>query len=267
MTKILYIAGSGRSGSTLLSLLLSQHPSVVNLGQIRDLYFSAARDVRCSCGEGLNRCAFWGGLVKSGGSNLGRRLPQLAQEEIVRTYQSALRQARSDWVVDSSKSADLCEILEQTGFDVFAVNLVRDPQAVSASWSKSLARDRLKMRMRNWQSRQKRLQSSRRLRVKLLLYEDLCARPQQALAEVQNWAGIPVDLSMFTGQVTARIDWTSQHLFPPTNAEVLAQRASKITVKTATNWTNPKFADARLIAQRTCFPFAAQYGYQEMAAP
>ena len=35
--KVIAICGSGRSGSTLLSLLLSQDTSVFNLGQMRHL--------------------------------------------------------------------------------------------------------------------------------------------------------------------------------------------------------------------------------------
>ena len=36
--KVIAISGSGRSGSTLLSLLLSQDNSVFNLGQMRHLW-------------------------------------------------------------------------------------------------------------------------------------------------------------------------------------------------------------------------------------
>ena len=42
--KIIAICGSGRSGSTLLSLLLSQDRSVFNLGQLRHLWRAFERD-------------------------------------------------------------------------------------------------------------------------------------------------------------------------------------------------------------------------------
>jgi hypothetical protein len=62
--KIVAISGSGRTGSTLLSLLLSQHKTIFNLGQLRDLWAAWAADAPCSCGQPLRQCAVYSAVVR-----------------------------------------------------------------------------------------------------------------------------------------------------------------------------------------------------------
>jgi hypothetical protein len=58
--ELIYIAGSGRSGSTLLDLLLNQHSKVCSLGEIHLLnYFFNNQHEPCSCGERISKCKFW----------------------------------------------------------------------------------------------------------------------------------------------------------------------------------------------------------------
>jgi hypothetical protein len=55
-----YIAGSGRSGSTLLERALGEIPGFVNVGELVDLYRrTAAHDERCGCGKAFADCTFW----------------------------------------------------------------------------------------------------------------------------------------------------------------------------------------------------------------
>ena len=56
----LYIGGAGRSGSTLLDLLLGAHPLVQSLGEVHRLN-SYARDEHdpCTCGKRVLECPFW----------------------------------------------------------------------------------------------------------------------------------------------------------------------------------------------------------------
>lgn len=58
--RVLYIAGSGRSGSTVLSTILGNDPEVVNLGELERLPDDGWRKNRyCSCGERAGECPFW----------------------------------------------------------------------------------------------------------------------------------------------------------------------------------------------------------------
>ena len=57
---VVYIAGSGRSGSTLLERALGEIPGFVNVGELIDLYRRTAADgERCGCGEPFAQCPFW----------------------------------------------------------------------------------------------------------------------------------------------------------------------------------------------------------------
>jgi hypothetical protein len=62
---VLFIGGHGRSGSTLLSRLLGQHPSAVSVGE---LTFIANRGWQsnhlCSCGTSFRKCDFWSAVVE-----------------------------------------------------------------------------------------------------------------------------------------------------------------------------------------------------------
>ena len=62
MTDIVYIAGSGHSGSTLLDRMLGQHPEIAALGEIHRFSLALHRQegpFRCDCGETIRECGFW----------------------------------------------------------------------------------------------------------------------------------------------------------------------------------------------------------------
>ncbi len=60
--QLVFIIGSGRSGSTLLDMCLGGHSHVSSLGETGFLYFYANNTTKkdiCTCGEPLATCAFW----------------------------------------------------------------------------------------------------------------------------------------------------------------------------------------------------------------
>jgi hypothetical protein len=166
---VLYIGGTGRSGSTLVERSLAQLPGVAAVGELRSLWRAVLTDDRrCSCGQVVSACAFWQevGDRAFGGwhadhvqSLLGlqhavdrhRRLPTLvgrgdpgsskdvaalasAWTEVFR----AIREARdARLVVDSSKYPAHAAVLRVSGgVDLRVVHLIRDPRGVAHSWSK-----------------------------------------------------------------------------------------------------------------------------------
>lgn len=57
---VVYIAGSGRSGTTLLERMIGAIPGYVNVGELIDLFRRvASNDERCGCGETFSTCPFW----------------------------------------------------------------------------------------------------------------------------------------------------------------------------------------------------------------
>ena len=58
---IVYIAGYGRSGSTLLERILATHHSIEGLGETSSIFRSLSQeDAYCSCGDLVLQCPVWG---------------------------------------------------------------------------------------------------------------------------------------------------------------------------------------------------------------
>ena len=77
-TPVLYVAGSGHTGSTLLALLLDSHPEIACVGEssIKPTIVNrgSATQHNCSCGARVVECPFWGQvftLVREQGLELG----------------------------------------------------------------------------------------------------------------------------------------------------------------------------------------------------
>jgi len=159
---VLYIAGYGRSGSTVLDVLLGGHPRVVSVGELVFLGSDwQSEDRKCACGEPYENCPFWKGLFKDSRevNSLERvvrdiehrhALPRLLfdshSEEEKRDYRRRTRklfeyiaqQGRADLVVDSSKSGRQAAgrfwaLKNIAGLDVRVLHLVRDGRAALRS--------------------------------------------------------------------------------------------------------------------------------------
>lgn len=170
---VLYIGGSGRSGSTLLERLLGQVPGVVTIGELVHLAErSLIGDERCGCGEPFSACPFWTEVgEKAFGSwdavdgadwahrqrqvDRNRYLPQLAwprspefrrrldehTERLARVYEAVAVVSGATVLVDSSKHASTAFVLRHVpGIDLRVVHLVRDSRAVSHSWTRQVVR-------------------------------------------------------------------------------------------------------------------------------
>jgi hypothetical protein len=173
MPTVLYIGGSGRSGSTLLERLLGAVPGVATLGEVVHLPTRGLVEGQtCGCGEPLTTCPFWGpvGEEAFGGwaavdgpewqalqhrVDRNRHLPLLAVpatasfrrdladhiDRLERLYLAAARVSGASVLVDSSKHASTAFALRHARrVDVRFVHLVRDSRGVAYSWTKEVAR-------------------------------------------------------------------------------------------------------------------------------
>jgi Sulfotransferase domain len=169
---VVYIAGFGRSGSTLVERILGALPDYVNVGELIDVFRRTARfDEICGCGEPFSACAFWHGVGQRcfGGwspelitevSHLQRvlvrqrQLLRLAapgragrqfQHDLARygeifatVYHGILAESGARVVVDASKlPAQALAMAKGGAADVRLVHLVRDARGVAFSWAKS----------------------------------------------------------------------------------------------------------------------------------
>ena len=167
---VVYIAGSGRSGSTLLERALGEIPGFVNVGELIDLYRrTAAHGERCGCGQAFAECPFWsrvgdrafGGWPEQkltgvhrlqGKVARQRHMPRLLAMPLAghrfradvaaygasyaRLYGAIAADAGAACVVDASKWPVQALALARAGLDVRVIHLVRDVRGVAYSLGK-----------------------------------------------------------------------------------------------------------------------------------
>jgi hypothetical protein len=75
--RVVYLAGSGHTGSTLLALFLDAHPRIVSVGETsfkRKVQRRGGANLVCTCGAAYAECPFWREVfrgVRSSGLELG----------------------------------------------------------------------------------------------------------------------------------------------------------------------------------------------------
>ena len=166
--QVIFVGGSGRSGSTLLDRLLGQLPSVTSAGEIRDVWRGGVQENRlCGCGTPFHDCPFWSEVGRhafGGWSNVDAerakelvtavgfgelvriRRPSAADdgelaELLSRLYGGIASASGTEYLVDSSKSPAYAMLLTKVlPGRLRMVHLVRDARGVAYSWSKHVTR-------------------------------------------------------------------------------------------------------------------------------
>lgn len=172
--ELIYIAGYGRSGSTLLERLLQCQPFVHACGEMTNFFRIYGSDSsRCSCGQSLENCDFWRGIAQElfkqgfsvqkfpyygklqkkreahwshGGSFTPLRHQDTYANLMQPFFEALARHPHENQVlIDSSKTAYSTPFrpiaISQLGqFRVRVIHLVRDPRGVVWSVKKGLNR-------------------------------------------------------------------------------------------------------------------------------
>lgn len=107
---LLYICGSGRSGSTLLEMFLAGHPEMAALGELHNLNHQIAIGRPCSCGAQLQSCGRWRAVACAIRVRVGEDIferpfafrvsserPRNLREGAVRNWNRALHYALFRW--------------------------------------------------------------------------------------------------------------------------------------------------------------------------
>jgi hypothetical protein len=72
--RVLYIASSGHSGSTLLEVMLGNHPAINSVGEVHRLsIFPYSR--LCACGSVIAQCPYWNDIAAAVAQRLGADRP------------------------------------------------------------------------------------------------------------------------------------------------------------------------------------------------
>jgi Sulfotransferase family len=219
--RVVYVMGAGRSGSTVLGVVLGNCDGVFYAGEL-DAWLR--KEGRCNFG-GDAREEFWGDVaaeVGEGPSLFGERARRYVEHSTAifrpRPGRRALRRryrriaaslygaiaARSDCgtIVDTSHYPLRARQLQQLeGVDLYLLYLVRDPESVVASFSKrdvdqpaqSPLRANVYLHLTNLLSTLVYLRQPRQRRL-LVGYEDFVARPEENVARILGWLGLDADV-------------------------------------------------------------------------
>ena len=165
--KIIYITGLGRSGSTIVDIVLGNNPNTVSCGEITNIFQDAyILNQICSCGQDGANCEYWQSLKKEWEikSNLDiNKFVKLTTRYEKNTFLAWLRyffnyflfqtknfkqylhamilfmemlfeRNNADILIDSSKRILRFQILHSfSGYEILPIHLVRDLKGVMAS--------------------------------------------------------------------------------------------------------------------------------------
>jgi Sulfotransferase family len=146
---IIYILGSGHSGSTLADLMLGSHQNIESSGEITKIAEYASKDRQrankkylCSCGEAFTDCHYWHEVKIYLTQQSSFQLSDYYTLKDGETYNqwnhaiisSILSVSKKRVFCDSSKSINrLLGFLQSPLFRVHILHLVRDGRAVAFS--------------------------------------------------------------------------------------------------------------------------------------
>ncbi|MEM7045568.1 MAG: sulfotransferase [Pseudomonadota bacterium] len=174
---LVYLLSTGRSGSTLLDVLLGAQPECWTLGEFQLLDIGVGRHQPCGCCRPLGQCDFWEpilervrrtmrfpiGYFRSGRHPNGKVVrwsllpsiltggPLRSQRTVAEAYAvsnlAALEEAKEaaeayqekvSWLVDASKDPYRLLWLQASGhFDIRVIHLVRRPEGFVANMMRS----------------------------------------------------------------------------------------------------------------------------------
>jgi Sulfotransferase family len=167
--RVLFVGGYGRSGSTMLDMLLDRVPGITAVGEFRHLFGRALGDNElCSCGSTFNDCEYWRAVIDRAfphGFDRERvdramrainrivatpqvlhpalRTPSMRAhcrvygDAFLAAYRAVLAVSGDSVVVDSSKyPLHGLFLASMPDVDLVAMLLVRDPRAVAHSWQR-----------------------------------------------------------------------------------------------------------------------------------
>lgn len=232
--RVLYIMGTGRSGTTILEVLLTQaagNTGAASSGELTHIWrdgFEANSE--CGCGARFADCSVWSRVADALGVDAGQaainrarfqrleshlNFPRVAAGLVgrgarqdwtqwnARLYRALAQVHRTEWVVDSSKYAARALLLARASPQARVICLTRAPEGLISAFQK---RHRDEQRPKSWAAAALYyvyvLACMGVVRARLgerclsLRYEDLTGDPEASLRRIQDWSGLNLELAI-----------------------------------------------------------------------
>ncbi|MEN3307960.1 MAG: hypothetical protein V7603_4162 [Micromonosporaceae bacterium] len=301
-TRVVYVLGRGRSGSTVLAQALGAFDGFFNAGEVRYLWDPVlTHGTRCACGRPAPDCPVWSPVLAA--------LSWVDRAEVARWQRAVVREARlprllragAPWpaleryravmarvyaaiaevtgchtVVDSSKRPSYALVVRRlAGCDPYFVHLVRDPRACAYSWRAEgylggsgapvRARGPLGATLR-WNALNLGAELVRHAcgpgRTLLLRYEDFAAAPREVLARVVHLCGALPDASAFLDARTVRVPVSHAIAGNP-----VRYHTGEVAIREDGRWRDRQRPADRAVATAVALPLLRRYGYRLSPRP
>lgn len=299
--KVLYIAGWGRSGSTILDNMLGQIDSFFSVGELSYVWDRNVIENRvCGCGLPFDECPVWSKVIEEAFGGIDgvnayemialrdsgartRHVPlmlmpfgEVVLENRLRRYLDNLgslyraigKTTRSRVIVDSSKLPSYGYALGMVpDVDLYVVHLVRDPRAVTHSWSRKVVQPdtgtamtvhssaRSSLIWDAWNASVEAIWRGHSDRYLRLRYEDFVRSPREAIEQVLDLLGEAARLP-FVGEREVELGATHTVAGNPSRF-----KTGKVELKLDEEWkTKMKPSDKRIVTALT-WPLLRRYGY------
>lgn len=168
MIKIIYIAGDGRSGTTLLESILSNNESCIAVGECNRFWTRFVENTSCcGCGSPIRNCELWNAVHQRLSDEFSDYDPLTFQNEIINFqhfkrfielpellnlerwkkfsqiisafYEAIAHFSKTNTIIDSSKSIPWARLLQLNDkFDVRVIHMERQLSQVAISWKKRI---------------------------------------------------------------------------------------------------------------------------------
>jgi hypothetical protein len=282
-----YIAGMGRSGSTLLARLLGEIDGVFNAGEAFRVLLDARmmrRNLPCGCGKAVDRCPFWGPIlpfIQDSIQTIGAETLRLSKfpllaispesirpgtrmgkilEAMEQLYARIAEHSGTQVVVDSSKHPTHAIILSRSGIiQSVMAHLVRDPRGVLSSRMRAkgylppLSAPKV---VQLWTALNLCSEMAGRLadRYRRVRYEDLARNPEGVLGLIVKDLQKPREGFEFLDETSALFG--TQHMLAG-NPDKLETGPTQIRYQ---SWNLPWYLD--WVTWLATSPLALRYGYR-----
>ncbi|ADI74110.1 hypothetical protein Metev_1241 [Methanohalobium evestigatum Z-7303] len=287
--KVIYIMGSGHTGSTLLDLCIGAHPKIQSCGEFKPHLFwgNYQKNKLCGCGISSQSCPFWSQVINDWKSKTGiydlnvMKNSQDKFENISINQRINLDSYETEFysyliynqellysisyisdkpiLVDSTKnSIRALNLSLMPNIELILIHLVRNGNAVT--WS-NMKKDRsVKSSSKNWLISNLRSEivyhkiKTKKLRIR---YEDFINNPTDTLNSIGNLLGL--DFSNISKNL---INGTGIEI----NSHLLAGNrkvfsSSNLKLNPDNTWKQKMSYKNRIYSKLLTFPLAIKYGY------
>lgn len=198
--RIIYVAGTRHSGSTLLDMLMSTHSQVIGIGEAK--MFALRPHTNCTCGaDHWQTCPFWTGVDERMRSDNGPGIgyadieshdPETFSAYNARFFRAIGEEGKFPVVLDSSKDFTRLASLLASDLPVEVVHLVRDPRGVvfSGIRKKRPIGAVCRRYVRTNVASAYLLRDKPHVEVR---YEDLARHPERELARILDLVGLDIE--------------------------------------------------------------------------